>query len=65
MEWLTKVQLHANHPTLGEHPGSEDAFVEAAVAALRMRMRNVNTSRSKDAPEASSVSNEIVADVDN
>jgi len=65
MEWLTKVQLHANHPTLGEHPGSEDAFVEAAVAAHRMKMRNVNTSTSKDAPEASSVSDEKVADVDN
>jgi len=56
MEWLTKVQVHANHPTLGEHQGSEDAFVEAAVAAHRVKMRNVNTSKSKDALEASSVS---------
>ena len=65
MEWLTKMQLHANHPALAKHPGPEDVFVEAAMAAHRMKMRNVHTSKPKDAPEASSVSDEIVADVDN
>ena len=65
MEWLTKMQLHANHPGLAQHPGPEDAFVEAAMSVHRMKMRNVHTSKPKDAPEASSVSDEIVADVDN
>ena len=64
MEWLTKMQLHANHPALAQHPRPEDVFVEAAVAVHRMKMRNVHTSKSKDTREASSVSDEIVADVD-
>eukprot|EP00963_Diacronema_lutheri_P012271 scaffold1698_cov394-Pavlova_lutheri.AAC.5 len=65
MEWLTKMQLHANHPALGEHLGSKDAFVEAAVVAHRMKMLNVNTLKPNDAPEASFNSDDIVGDVGN
>ena len=65
MEWLTKMQLHANHPALAKHLGPEDVFMEGALTVHRMKMRDVHTSKSKDAPEATSVSDEIVADVDN
>ena len=65
MEWLTKMQLHANHPALAKHLGPEDVFVEAALTVHRMKMRNVHTSKSKDSLEATSVCDEIVADVDN
>lgn len=65
MEWLTKMLLHANHPALVKHPGPENVFVEAALAVHRMKMRNVHISKSKDAPEATTVGDEKVADVDN
>lgn len=65
MDWLTKMQLRSNHPALGKHLGSEEAFVEATVAAHLMKMLNFKSLKPKDAPEASSSSDDIVGDVGN
>lgn len=60
MEWLTKMQLHANHPDLAEHPGPENAFVDATLAAHRAKMNKVNTSKPNESPEVLSGSGEMI-----
>lgn len=60
MEWLTKMQLHANHPNLAEHPGPENAFVEATLAAHRAKMNRGNTSKPNEAQEVLSGNGDMV-----
>ena len=61
MEWLTNMQLHANHPDRAEHPGLENAFVDATLATHRAKMNKVNTSKPSEAPEVLSGSGDMIA----
>lgn len=60
MEWMTKMQFHVTHPDLGAHPGDEQAFVEAALAAHRSKMKKACTSKSTELPEDISMSDDII-----
>ena len=60
MEWMTKMQFHATHPDLGAHPGDEQVFVEAALAAHRSKMKKACTSKSTELPEDASISDDII-----
>jgi len=43
MEWLTKIQLHVNHLTLGEHPKAKHAFLDACVVAYCIKLSNTDS----------------------
>ena len=57
---MTKMQFHATHPDLGAHPGDEQVFVEAALAAHRSKMKKACTSKSTELPEDASISDDII-----
>ena len=45
------MQLHANHPDLAEHPGAQNAFLDATFATHHVKMNKVNTSKPNEAPK--------------